>query len=135
MLPAMAKFTDKQNREWQLQINVAAMRRAKSAGVDLSMPVTQLREFIMDDVFLADCLWSIVSANASERNVNQDQFDAGFTGPVFEAARTALWEALEEYWDPKSQRSAMLRTALAETAKEMAKAMNTLDGSTNAKES
>jgi len=129
----MATFTDKQKREWQLTVNVAAMRRAKSAGVDLSMPVSQLREFITDDVFLADCLWAIVAVNASERNVNQAQFDEGFCGLVFDAARAALWEALSEYWDPKSQRASMLRMALAEVEAEMAKAISTINGSTPAK--
>jgi hypothetical protein len=88
----------------------------------------------MDDVFLADCLWSILSVNAGERKVSQADFDAGLDGPVFDAARAALWCALEEYWDPKSQRAQMLRAALTEVDQELSKAISTLSGSTSAKE-
>jgi hypothetical protein len=129
------KFVDKKNREWILEVNVAAMRRAKAAGVDLSMPVNQLREFLMDDVFIADALWAIVSLNAKERGITQEQFDEAFNGSTFETAREALFAGLEEYYDPKSQRAAMFRAAVAEVKAEMAKALTTLNGSTEAKES
>ena len=46
----MAKtFSDNLSRDWTLHITVAAMRRAKAKDVDLSMPVSQLQQFVMDD--------------------------------------------------------------------------------------
>lgn len=129
------KFVDKQNREWLLNVNVAAMRRAKASGVDLSMPVSQLQQFVMDDVFIADALWAIVSPNAKERSITQEQFEDAFDGHAFDLARTALFAGLEEYYDPKSQRAVMFRAAIAEVKEEMVKAMSTLNGSTEPKES
>lgn len=118
------KFVDKQNREWVLQVNVAAMRRAKAVDVDLSMPVNQLQQFVMDDVFVANALWAIVGPNAKERGITAEQFDAGFDGTTFDTAREALYAALEEYYDPKSQRAEMLRVSLAQVREETAKAIS-----------
>lgn len=129
------KFTDQKSREWTLSINVAAMRRAKAKGIDLSMPVSQLQQFVMDDVFIADALWSIVSPDAKERGISQDQFDEALGGLAFDSARDALWQALETYYDPQSERAAMLRVALEQVRQETAKVMVTLSGSTSAKES
>lgn len=130
----MTKFTDNKSREWPLFVNVAAMRRAKAKGIDLSMPVSQLQQFVMDDVFIADALWAIVAQDAKERGIDQEAFDSALGGTIFDSAREALWAALEQYYDPKSERAAMLRAALAQVKEETAKVMSTLGGSTNAKE-
>ena len=129
------KFTDNKNREWTLFINVAAMRRAKAKGIDLSMPVSQLLQFVMDDVFIADALWSIVSPDAKERGIDSEAFDSALGGAIFDSAREALWAALEQYYDPKAERAIMLRATLAQVKLETAKMLSsTLGGSTNAKE-
>ena len=61
----MAKtFSDNLSRDWTLHITVAAMRRAKAKGVDLSMPVSQLQQFVMDDVHLTDALWAVLEPDA-----------------------------------------------------------------------
>ncbi len=114
------KFVDNQQREWMLTINVAAMRRAKANGIDLSMPVNQLREFMMDDVFTCDALWAVVSSNSKERSVSQEQFESGIDGVVIETARDALWEALAAYYAPG--KAEMLREAVRSIKAEMAKA-------------
>lgn len=129
----MSKFTDKLGREWHLEVNVAAMRRAKSKGIDLSMVVKQLQEFVMDDVFLCDALWAIVKPVADAQGVTQEQFESGLDGTTLELAREALWVALQAYYDlGKSQ---MLRAALASVRVEMAKATAdlTLTGSAESK--
>ena len=127
------KFTDSKQREWALVVNVAAMRRAKAKGIDLSMPVSQLQQFVMDDVFVADALWSIVSPDAKERGIDSEAFDSGLGGTVFDNARDALWEALTVYFDPKSERAVMLRAALSQVKEETTKVMSTFGGATNAK--
>lgn len=120
----MAKFIDNKGQSWDLMINVAAMRRAKAVGVDLSMPVAQLQQFVMDDVFIADCLYAIV--RASTPGLTQESFDALLDGKVLAEAREALWESLYEYFD--SGKAEMLRSAVASVKKEMAAAQASLTG-------
>lgn len=125
---------DAAGRDWKLTINVAALRRAKSAGVNLSMAVEQLREFVMDDVFLCDALWAIVEPQAKELAISKEQFEASLDGHSLELARTDLWDALCEYYpEGKSQ---MLRAAIQAIAQELAKATADISsGSTGAKAS
>ncbi|MCA9132937.1 MAG: hypothetical protein KDA45_07270 [Planctomycetales bacterium] len=126
----MITFTDTLGREWSLSITVAAMRRAKRHDIDLSMPVAQLQRFFMDDVFLTDALFAIVSPEATTRSITLEQFEAGLDGRVLSAARDALWDALCEYFDVgKSQ---MLRAAVASVAEEMAAATDSLTGTGSA---
>lgn len=120
----LAKFTDKLNREWQLTINVAAMRRAKAQDIDLSMPVAQIQPFTMDDVFLTDALFAIVKTEADAKGITLEQFEAGLDGKTLDVAREAMWEALCEYYPEHKAR--MLRAALDSIAKEMAEATTSL---------
>ncbi len=129
----MQSFTDTASREWQLDINVAAMRRAKKEGIGLSMPVSQMQEFVMDDVFLTDALFAVVSPQAKELGVTLEQFENTLNGAVLSEARDKLWEALAEYFDPG--KAEMLRAAVAATKAEMQKASATLTGSGDSKES
>ena len=129
------KFTDLENREWKLTINVAALRRAKAVGIDLSMAIQQLRELLLDDVVTIDALWAIVSPNAKERNITAEQFDAGFNGETLDKARDSMWDALAEYYSPP--KAEMLLAAVASVKQEMANATKQItgNGSTNPKES
>lgn len=130
----MADFTDKLGRKWQLELNVAAMRRAKKQDINLSQPIEQLQEFVMDDVFLCDALYAVVKPDCDAKGISQDQFDSGFDGKTTEAAREALWATLEEYYDPG--KAEMLRTALQSVREEMRKALEELttsNGSGDAK--
>jgi hypothetical protein len=127
----MHSFTDAASREWKLEINVGAMRRAKKQGVDLSMPVSQMQEFMLDDVFLTDALFAVVAPQAKELAVSLEQFESAIDGKILAEARNQLWEALAEYFDPgKAQ---MLLAAVAAVKSEMAKASATLTGSGESK--
>jgi hypothetical protein len=120
----LPKFTDKLNRQWQLEITVAAMRRAKRKDIDLSMPVAHLQSFVMDDVFLTDALFAIIEPDASAKGITLEQFELGLDGKVLAVARDALWDALSEYFDPG--KSEMLRAAIASVATEMETARSSL---------
>ncbi len=122
----MSKFSDSAQREWVLVVDVAAMRRAKKAGVDLSMPVIQMQEFVADDVFVSDAIWAIISQDAKQRGITQEQFESAMNGATFDAAREALWAALTDYYDPKSTRATMLRAAIAQVETETQKAIEKL---------
>jgi hypothetical protein len=127
----MHSFTDAASREWKLEINVGAMRRAKKQGVDLSMPVSQMQEFMLDDVFLTDSLFAVVAPQAKELAVSLEQFESAMDGKILAEARNQLWGALAEYFDPgKAQ---MLLAAVAAVESEMEKASATLTGSGESK--
>ncbi|HBE68513.1 MAG TPA: hypothetical protein DDW52_10235 [Planctomycetaceae bacterium] len=122
----MHSFTDTAGRDWKLEINVAAMRRAKTQGIDLSMPVSQMQEFVMDDVFLTDALYAVVHTQAETQGISLQQFESSLNGEILAQARDCLWEALAEYFDPG--KAEMLRAAIAATKAEMRKASVTLTG-------
>ncbi len=108
-------FKDLDGREWSIRINIGAMRRAKARDIDLSMPVPQLRSFMLDDVFLTDALWSIIELQAKERQVTVDQFESSIDGRVLAEARERLWESLVEFYDPpKAEMLGMALTAIRE---------------------
>lgn len=121
----MAKFVDKLGREWNLDINVAAMRRAKRQDIDLSMPVAQMQQFVMDDVFLVDALWAIVQPHAS--GLTLEQFEEGFDGEAIDRGRDALWLSLEEYF--ALGKAEMLRAAVDNVRAEMENAIRELSTS------
>ena len=123
----MSKFTDKLNREWTIDITVAAMRRAKHNDIDLSMPVAQMKEYLMDDVFSADAIWAIVEPEAKAKGITLDQFDAGLDGKVLNAARESLWSAYYEYFD--EGKAALLRSTVSAAAEAMLEASKSLTSS------
>lgn len=104
-------------REWQLTINVAAMRRAKSQGIDLSMPAKSLGDYLFDDCYLCDAIWAVVKPAATEAGLTQEQFELGLDGKTLDSAREALWEAMYEYFDVG--KSEFLRAAVAGAEAEM----------------
>ena len=106
----MSSFKDTMGREWQLNINVAAMRRARAYDIDLSLAVQQLNKFFMDDVFFVDAIWAIVKPLADEKGITQEQFESAFDGAITEQAREALWVALGAYYD--TGRSEFLKKAV-----------------------
>ena len=117
-------FTDRTGREWKLHIDVAAIRRARKLDVDLSMPVNQLREFVTDDVFLADALWAILGPTAKAEDMSQETFEKAFTGPTYAQAREALWAAMELYFDPG--KFAIWQAALKSIDKELKDAVTAI---------
>lgn len=121
----MVKFIDKKGQSWDLSINVAAMRRAKAADIDLSLPQKQIDKFFLDDTFVADCLFAIVKANTP--GLTQESFDDLLDGKVLAEAREALWESLYEYFDdPKAER---LRESVADAKKALEVALGSPTGS------
>jgi hypothetical protein len=130
-----SSFKDNENREWLLAVNVAALRRAKTAGIDLSMAVQELRRLLLDDVVTVDALWAIVGPNAKERGISLESFESGFNGTIMDTARDSLWGALANYYSPGNAQ--LLLAAVASVKQEMANATKQIigNGSTNPKES
>lgn len=97
----MQTFTDANGRVWTLRLDWAAMRRSKSAGVDLSKIEEVLADFYRCGTELAEAVWACVDLRGQV--ANRDDFEAALTGPVMDAARDALIEAVKDFF-PESRR-------------------------------
>lgn len=111
-------------RNWTLVINIGAMRRSKARDIDLSMPIPQLRQFFLDDVFLFDALWAVLEPDAKQAGLTVEQFENGMNGEVLDAARECLWAALSDYYPDEKKR--MLSSAIATVQRELATAITSL---------
>lgn len=94
-------FVDGAGRTWVLNLTIAAMRRAKAQGVDLSQSMIGLEQVMDDEVVLASGLYAIVQPEAEKLSITSEQFDAGLsTGEIIGSAQDALWEALHDFFPP-----------------------------------
>ncbi len=132
-------FKDTAGREWTIRINISAMRRCKAAGADLSQSVEQLRSYVMDELYMTDCLWALVEPDAATKGITRDQFEESINGRVIADGRKAMWESLIEFYDdPNDPKARMLRAAIETIDREIAAAIGSLtsgDTSSNSKES
>jgi hypothetical protein len=91
----MPAFKDKQNREWELVVDVPMCRAVKALGVNIldlnSDPIAKLKG---DPLLLADVLWKMCAAQAEEKTVSQDDFQGSLGGVEFDSAIEALKEAV-----------------------------------------
>lgn len=113
----MPKFTDSKGREWLVAIDgAAAVKRVRTlTGIDIwkaaDAGLDQLRAVLADVVALADVLYAVVRPEADARKVSDEEFAAGLSGDVLEAAATALVEAVIDFF-PTARRD-QLRRAVA----------------------
>lgn len=105
----MQTFKDTEGREWQLAINVAAVKRVRDlAEVDLlkSAEGRLLQQLADDPVKLCDVLWAIVQPQAQERKISDEQFGAALAGDVIDEATTAFLTELVAFF-PRARRGLM----------------------------
>ncbi len=98
------RFTDAAGRDWSLALSYAKIKRLRQqCGVNLTRLVggeSYLAELAFDDGWLLDVCWSLCADQAGQAKVSEDDFYAGFKGPVFDQARDALYEALIDFLSP-----------------------------------
>jgi hypothetical protein len=108
----MQKFTDDQNREWQLAVYVGNAERVKAeTGCDilqLNLADPKAPSNVMDDPYLfAKAIWVLIESQAKERNIDEDNFLLNFTGDSVERAAFALQRAVADFTPSKAKRLAM----------------------------
>ena len=94
---AARRFTDSQDRAWDLTITVAALQRCKNlAGIDLAAKVEgDLFDVLADDpILLCNTLAAIVKPQMDSRGIDDEGFAAGLGGDTIDDAAAALIEAL-----------------------------------------
>ena len=109
----MHTFKDNADRDWQLAINVTAIKRVKDLlDVDLLevTGVELLGRLAADPVLLCDVIYCVCKPQADAQGVSDEDFGRAMGGDAIDTATTALLEELVDFFP--SRRRELLRTAL-----------------------
>ena len=108
-------FKDSQGREWNLAVNVDAVKRARSlVNVDL-LEVTDgklLERIASDEVLMVDLVYVLVKPEADAKGVTDEEFGRAMAGDAIDAAYTAFMEELTSFFRNPARR-ALLKKALS----------------------
>jgi hypothetical protein len=108
------KFTDKNGKEWTIEISIGSVRRVKAMlGIDL-LDISGgnvLESIASDPMRLCDVVYCLCKPEADAAGVDDYTFGEGLGGDAIESAANALIEDLISFF-PSRQR-AILRKALA----------------------
>jgi hypothetical protein len=127
----MRTFKDNQDREWTVEITVAAIKRVRGlAGVDL-MEVLEgsnglIERLVRDPVLLCDVIYAACKPQADERQVSDEAFGASMAGDAIERATAALLEELVDFC-PSPRDRANLGRVLKATREVMDKARDVVE--------
>jgi len=125
----MQTFTDNEGRSWTVEVNVAALKRAKGlAGVDLMgvLDGELIERFIRDPVLLCDALYAVCKPEADEHNVSDEDFGRAMAGDAIEQATAALLDEIVSFCPSPRDRAALGRV-LAATRTAMDKARDLVE--------
>lgn len=107
-------FTDNQNRQWPVEVNVTAVKRLRDRlGVDLldlggdgDAPEHRLLiRLIADPVLLVDVLFVVCEDAAIERGVGDEDFGRAMAGDAIDAATRALLEEIADFTPSPRERA------------------------------
>lgn len=110
----MHSFTDNHGRTWSININIAAVKRVRSAmDIDLLDAVggellTRLADNI---VMLVDLVYFLVKPEADNAGVSDEQFGEALAGPALDDAANAFMAELADFFPEAKGR--VLRKAIA----------------------
>lgn len=110
----MKTFTDNAGRDWQVAVDVAAVKRVRGMcdGLDLITAIegTLFHQLSADPVLLVDVLYAVCKPQADERGVTDQQFGAAMAGDAIDKATDALLEEICDFF--RSGRRTVLKTGL-----------------------
>ncbi len=116
----MKAFKDNAGRSWDVEINVAAVKRVRDlASVDLLEIVegTLIEKLIRDPILLCDIIYAVCKPQADEREppVGDEEFGRAMAGDAIEHATTALLEELVSFCPSPRDRKNLGRVLEATT--------------------
>jgi hypothetical protein len=99
----MKTFRDVQEREWTVEVNVAALKRVKdSTDVDLTRlvdPEADVISKLSEDVFLLfDVICALLKPQLEKHGLSAEEFGAGLDEESTEKAATALFEGIIDFF-------------------------------------
>lgn len=125
----MKTFTDNANRSWNVEINVAAVKRVRDlAGVDLLEIVEGklIQKLINDPILLCDIVYAVCKPQAEERSISDEDFGRAMAGDAIEHATAALLEELVSFCPSPRDRKNLGRV-LEKTNRVMDKARDLIE--------
>lgn len=125
----MKTFTDNAGRSWTVEVNVSAIKRARTlAGVDLleGLEGSFIERFSRDPILLVDALYAVCKPQADERSVTDEEFGSAMAGDAIDHATQALLEELVSF-SPSPRDRRALGQVLATTRRVMEKARDLID--------
>lgn len=101
----MKRFKDAKGRDWDIQINVTQIKRARDIlGIDIAGLAGEgfkpLEDLLGDPVKLVDLIFVLVQAQAEKAEVNDLDFGSAFDGDVLHSAGKAFAEELGSFIRP-----------------------------------
>jgi len=110
-------FTDRHNRKWLIEINVALAKKVRAlTGVDLYRLVenefAKLQELLRDPITLVDVIYVLCKEQADAAKLTDEQFGAGLAGQTVVAAADAFFEAFVSF-SQDQRTAAVLRSMKA----------------------
>jgi hypothetical protein len=112
----MAKFTDRQKREWILDLDVYLVEQIqKKTEVRVDQLIAEkaagLVELFSDPIKFVRVLWVMIEEQAAKASVTPEQFGRSLGGDALEEAANAFVESLTDFF-PHRQRK-VLRNLMA----------------------
>lgn len=101
----MPKFTDNKNRTWVVAINIPLAKRIRTElefpeFLDLEKALTR---FATEPILLYDTLWILCQAQASKKNVTEEDFGLSFSGQAIQEGGDAIVDALLDFSPPRQR--------------------------------
>jgi hypothetical protein len=98
----MRTFTDNAGRQWQVEINVAALKRVRGlTGTDLMQAIEGsgglIEKLIRDPVLLCDVVYALCKPEADAKSISDEDFGRAMAGDAIEHATAAVLEELVSF--------------------------------------
>lgn len=115
----MARFTDREGRDWVLRIDVWGIKQVRErTGFDIS-GLPQRAEALTDPVLFSQVLWILCEDQAKAKGIDEKAFLQGLDGDSLDAADPAFEEAFLDFC-PSRLRSLLKDAQAAKTSSESA---------------
>jgi hypothetical protein len=104
----VARFKDHFGRDWDVEINVAQIKRVKNRlGHDIGKlegdRITGLLSILEDPILLCDTLFVLCEQQAKDRGINDEQFGESLQGDAILEAQEKLLEAFANFYPSQSR--------------------------------
>ena len=139
----MRSFKDSEGRSWDINLNIATLKRVKNADIDhgrgvdlLNLDTAEKNEsplvtrLAMDIALLCDVIYVCIQPQAVKREINDEQFGEALGGEVIVKARTAFFEELADFFQSVGRKELVRAIKMQEIliASVIEKADQKLDG-------
>mgnify|MGYP007024217571 FL=1 len=95
----MKTFTDNKGRNWNIEINIATVKRLKGFNINLMDAIRGdlIKEVSDDPIYLADLIFYICKPQADELKISDEDFGSALAGDAIQMATDALLDELKKF--------------------------------------